>query len=152
MNAARNIQIKPARITFEQAAGVPIAAVTALQALRDKGELQEGQKVLINGASGGVGAFAVQIAKAFGAEVTGVASTRNVELVRSLGADHVVDYTKQDFTQADTQYDLVVDNVGNRSSSTRSGACSSPRAATSSSAATARAGGSARSARRSRRR
>ena len=115
VNAARNIQIKPARITFEQAAGVPIAAVTALQALRDKGELEEGQKVLINGASGGVGTFAVQIAKAFGAEVTGVASTRNVELVRSLGADHVIDYTKQDFTQGDVVYDLVVDNVGNHS-------------------------------------
>ena len=115
VNAARNIQLKPARITFEQAAGVPIAAVTALQALRDKGELEEGQKVLINGASGGVGTFAVQIAKAFGAEVTGVASTRNVELVRSLGADHVIDYTKQDFTQGEVVYDLVVDNVGNHS-------------------------------------
>jgi len=94
---------------------VPIAAVTALQALRDKGELEEGQKVLINGASGGVGTFAVQIARAFGAEVTGVASTRNVELVRSLGADHVIDYTKEDFTQGDVVYDLVVDNVGNHS-------------------------------------
>jgi NADPH:quinone reductase-like Zn-dependent oxidoreductase len=115
VKASRNIQLKPERITFEQAAGVPIAAVTALQALRDKGELQEGQKVLINGASGGVGTFAVQIAKAFGAEVTGVASTRNVELVRSLGADHVIDYTKQDFTQGDVIYDLVVDNIGNHS-------------------------------------
>lgn len=105
----------PAGITFEQAASLPIAAVTALQGLRDKGKLQPGQKVLINGASGGVGTFAVQIAKAMGAEVTGVCSTRNLDLVRSLGADHVVDYTKEDYTKGEARYDLVVDNVGNRS-------------------------------------
>jgi NADPH:quinone reductase-like Zn-dependent oxidoreductase len=115
VTATRNVVPKPARLTFEQAAGVPIAAVTALQALRDKGRLAPGQKVLINGASGGVGTFAVQIAKALGAEVTGVCSTRNVELVRSLGADHVVDYTQQDFTAGTERYDLVVDNVGNHS-------------------------------------
>jgi len=115
VNAARNIQLKPANVSLEQAGVVGIAGTTALQGLRDAGALQPGQKVLINGASGGVGTFAVQIAKAFGAEVTGVASTRNVELVRSLGADHVIDYTKQDFTQGDVIYDLVVDNIGNHS-------------------------------------
>ena len=103
----------PANVSFEEAAAVPIAALTALQALRDKGRLQAGEKVLINGASGGVGTFAVQIAKAMGAEVTGVSSTRNLDLVRSLGADHVVDYTREDYTQADTRYDLIVDLVGN---------------------------------------
>src|ERR1700722_18133668 len=103
---------KPASVTFEQAAAVPIAGVTALQALRDKGHLQAGQKVLINGASGGVGSFAVQIAKSMGAEVTGVCSTRNVELVRSIGADHVIDYTQQDFTRGNERFDLVLDMVG----------------------------------------
>jgi NADPH:quinone reductase-like Zn-dependent oxidoreductase len=106
---------KPGRLSFEQAAAIPVAAVTALQGLRDKGHVQPGDRVLINGASGGVGTFAVQIAKALGAEVTGVCSTRNVELVRSLGADHVVDYTQSDFTRGDGRYDLILDNVGNHS-------------------------------------
>ena len=106
---------KPASLTFEQAAAIGVSASTALQLLRDTGEVQPGQKVLINGASGGVGTFAVQIAKALGAEVTGVTSTRNVELVRSLGADHVIDYTREDFTEAGPRYDLILDNVGNHS-------------------------------------
>lgn len=106
---------KPANLTFEQAAAVPTAALTALQGLRDAGKTQPGQKVLINGASGGVGTFAVQIAKALGAEVTAVCSTNKVDQIRSLGADHVVDYTKDDFTQKGQRYDLVLDNVGNRS-------------------------------------
>ena len=106
---------KPASITFEQAASVNIAGITALQAIRDKGKVQPGQKVLINGASGGVGTFAVQIAKSFGADVTGVCSTRNVDLVRSLGADHVIDYTKEDFAKGDQRYDAILDNVPNHS-------------------------------------
>ena len=108
---SRNVVLKPANVSFEQAAAIPIAAITALQALRDNGQLKAGQKVLINGASGGVGTFAVQIAKALGAEVTGVCSGRNMELVRLLGADHVIDYTKEDFTEGATKYDLIVDNV-----------------------------------------
>ena len=106
---------KPAGLTFEQAAAVPVAAFTALQALRDKGRVQPGQKVLVNGASGGVGTFAVQIAKALGAEVTGVCSTGNVGMVASIGADQVVDYTREDFTRAERRYDLLIDIAGNRS-------------------------------------
>jgi NADPH:quinone reductase-like Zn-dependent oxidoreductase len=111
----RAIVKKPDNVTFEQAAALPIAAATALQALRDRGQLRAGQKVLINGASGGVGTFAVQIAKSMGAEVTGVCSTRNVQLVQSLGADRVIDYTREDFTRDAARYDLIVDNVGNHS-------------------------------------
>ena len=109
------LALKPSNLTLEQAAAVPVAGVTALQGLRDTGRVQPGQKVLINGASGGVGTFAVQIAKAFGANVTGVCSTTNVDLVRSIGADHVIDYTQEDFTRNGEQYDLIIDNVGNRS-------------------------------------
>jgi NADPH:quinone reductase-like Zn-dependent oxidoreductase len=108
------ILAKPAGLTFEQAAAVPVAAVTALQALRDKGHVQRGHKVLVNGASGGVGTFAVQIAKALGAEVTGVCSTQNAETAASLGADRVIDYTREDFTRARGHYDLLVDIAGNR--------------------------------------
>jgi len=104
---------KPATLTFEQAAAIGVSASTALQLLRDDGKVQPGQKVLVNGASGGVGTFAVQIAKAFGAEVTGVTSTRNVDTVRSIGADHVIDYTQEDFTSSAERYDLILDNVGN---------------------------------------
>jgi NADPH:quinone reductase-like Zn-dependent oxidoreductase len=106
---------KPLDLTFEQAAAVGVSASTALQLLRDDGKVQRGQKVLINGASGGVGTFAVQIAKGFGAEVTGVCSTKNVDLVRSIGADHVIDYTHEDFTTGTERYDLILDNVGNHS-------------------------------------
>jgi NADPH:quinone reductase-like Zn-dependent oxidoreductase len=106
---------KPSGLSFDEAAAVPVAGFTALQALRDKGRVEPGQRVLINGASGGVGTFAVQIAKALEAEVTGVCSTRNVELVRSLGADHVVDYTQEDFTRGERRYDLLLDVAGTRS-------------------------------------
>ncbi len=111
---SRALAVKPANISFQQAAAVPIAGVTAIQALRDKGKIEAGQKVLINGASGGVGTFAVQIAKSLGAEVTAVCSTRNLELVRSLGADQVIDYKVDDYTQGDQRYDLIIDMVGNR--------------------------------------
>ena len=107
--------MKPENVTFEQAASVPLAAFTALQGLRDKGQIQAGQKVLINGAAGGVGTFAVQIAKWFGADVTGVCSTRNLEMVRNIGADRVVDYTREDFTTSGQRYDLIFDLVGNHS-------------------------------------
>ena len=112
--AQGNIVAKPANMTFDEAAAIPIAAITALQGLRDHGGLESGQKVLINGASGGVGTYAVQIAKAFGAEVTAVCSTRNAELVRSLGADHLVDYTRENFTAGQERYDLILDLAGSQ--------------------------------------
>ena len=111
------IALKPASVTFDEAASVPIAGLTALQALRDKGKVQPGDAVLINGSSGGVGTFAVQIAKSLGANVTGVCSTRNLEMVRSLGADNVIDYTKDDVTKGDQRFDVIIDNVGTQSMS-----------------------------------
>ncbi len=114
----RALVMKPPNVSFEQAASVPLAGQTALQGLRE-GKIQVGQKVLINGATGGVGTFAIQIAKSFGAEVTAVCSTRNVDLVRSIGADHVIDYTKEDFTKRDQRYDVIFDNVGNHSFAAR---------------------------------
>jgi len=113
--SASNVFAKPANVTFEQAASVPVAGRSALQGLRDKGEIRAGQKVLINGAAGGVGTYAVQIAKSFGASVDGVCSARNVEMVRSIGADRVIDYTREDFTRSAERYDLILDCVGNRS-------------------------------------
>jgi NADPH:quinone reductase-like Zn-dependent oxidoreductase len=110
-----SLAIKPDNLTFEQAASVPVAALTALQGLRDKGKIQPGQKVLINGAAGGVGTFAVQIAKWLGADVTGVCSTRNADMVRSIGADHVIDYTQEDFTKSEDRYDVIFDLVANHS-------------------------------------
>jgi NADPH:quinone reductase-like Zn-dependent oxidoreductase len=111
----QRLVVKPENVTFEQAAAVPVAGITALQGLRDKGQLQAGQKVLINGASGGVGTFAVQIAKALGAHVTAVCSTRNVEMVRSIGADRVIDYTRENFARENERYDLIFDCIGNHS-------------------------------------
>ncbi len=113
------LALKPTNASFEQAAAVPVAALSALQGLRDKGQIQPGQKVLINGAAGGVGTFAVQIAKVFGADVTGVCSTRNVGMVRSIGADQVIDYTQEDFTKSGQRYDLILDMIGNHSFSNR---------------------------------
>jgi NADPH:quinone reductase-like Zn-dependent oxidoreductase len=110
-----HVVAKPANVSFEQAAAVPVAGLSALQSLRDKGHVRAGDKVLINGAAGGVGTFAVQIAKSLGADVTGVCSTRNVEIVRSIGANHVIDYTRDDFTKGEARYDVIIDCVGNHS-------------------------------------
>jgi NADPH:quinone reductase-like Zn-dependent oxidoreductase len=118
VTSGRGLVMKPPSVSFEEAAAVPLAGLTALQGLRE-GKIQPGQKVLINGATGGVGTFAVQIAKSLGAEVTAVCSTRNVDLVRSIGADHVIDYTKEDFTKSDQRYDVIFDNVGNHSFAAR---------------------------------
>jgi NADPH:quinone reductase-like Zn-dependent oxidoreductase len=112
--SADKVVPKPARLTFEQAAAVPMAAVTALQGIRDVGAVRAGQRLLVNGAAGGVGTFAVQVAAALGVEVSGVCSARNVDLVRSIGATHVIDYTTEDFTDGRTRYDVILDNVGNR--------------------------------------
>jgi len=114
VNVVNAVVRKPANVSFEEAAAIPTAAITALQGLRDHGKIKAGDKVLINGAAGGVGTFAVQIAKAMGAEVTGVTSTKNVELIRSLGADTVIDYSKEDFTQTNKQYDILLDIAGSR--------------------------------------
>jgi NADPH:quinone reductase-like Zn-dependent oxidoreductase len=119
VRADRGVALKPTNITFEQAAAVPVAATTALQGLRDTGHVRAGQKIIVNGASGGVGPFAVQLAKVFGAEITGVCSTRNIDLVRSIGAHRVIDYTKEDFTKSAERYDVIFDNVGNHSFSER---------------------------------
>src|SRR4029434_4253890 len=115
VKSERAVVAKPSNITFEQAGSVAVAALTACQCLRDKGRMQSGQKVLINGASGGVGTFAVQIAKVFGADVTAVCSTRNIDLVKSIGGDHVIEYTKEDYTRSDQKYDAILDNVANHS-------------------------------------